>query len=316
MAIVYISHRMEEVFEIADHITVLRDGRVVGTAPRSSYTRDSLITQMVGRSLPEFFPEGRSAVGAEVLRVRALSTRARTGRQRLADIHLHVRGGEVVGIAGLLGAGRTELLETLFGACPRRDWAGEIVYKGAPLDFRSPRDAIAAGIGFVAEDRKGQSLALGRSVGENVTLAGLDRFVNRGVIDLQQESRSVRDAVRTLRIKTPSTATPVGLLSGGNQQKVVFARHWLTRPGLFLLDEPTQGIDVGAKAEIYGLVRELAGEGAAILMASSDMPELLALADRILVMCAGRIAGELHRGEATQERILDLATRFHDAAPA
>jgi ribose transport system ATP-binding protein len=315
MAIVYISHRLDEVFDIADRITVLRDGRLVDSRPAGEYTRDSLITQMVGRPLPEFFPSDAPATrGAELIRVRGLDVAARAGKQRLADIDLHVSAGEVVGLAGLLGAGRTELLEALFGVRPPSTWNGDITIEGERKVFRSPRDAIAAGLGFVAEDRKGQSLALGRPVSENITLAGLARFVSKGLIRLRDEAQGVDAAVRALRIKTPNTATPVGLLSGGNQQKVVFARHWLTQPRIFLLDEPTQGIDVGAKAEIYALVRELAGGGAAVLLASSDMPELLALCDRILVMCEGRIAGELSREEASQERILDLATRFGHGA--
>jgi ribose transport system ATP-binding protein len=316
MAIVYISHRMDEVFEISDRITVLRDGRLVDSRAAGHYTRDSLITQMVGRPLPEFFPPDTPAIrGAELIRVSGLNVAPRAGKQRLIDINLHVSAGEVVGLAGLLGAGRTELLEAVFGVCPLSMWNGDIVIEGERKVFRSPRDAIAAGLGFVAEDRKGQSLALGRPVGENVTLAGLARFVSGGLIRLRDEAQGIDAAVRALRIRTPTTATAVGLLSGGNQQKVVFARHWLTQPRIFLLDEPTQGIDVGAKAEIYALVRELAGNGAAVLLASSDMPELLALCDRILVMCAGTIAGELSRADASQERILDLATRFgHGAA--
>jgi len=310
MAIVYISHRMDEVFEIADQITVLRDGRCVDSRPASGYVRDTLITQMVGRPLPEFFPEVRTQRGAEVLRVRGLNVAPRAGKQRLTNISLHIHAGEVVGLAGLLGAGRTELLETIFGACPRSYWQGEITVNGVGKIFHSPRDAIAAGLGFVAEDRKGQSLALGRPVSENVTLAGLARFVSRGVISLRKEAAGVDAAVSALRIKTPTNDTPVGLLSGGNQQKVVFARNWLTQPKLFLLDEPTQGIDVGAKAEIYALIRQLASNGAAVLLASSDMPELLALCDRIVVMCSGSTAGELTREDASQERILDLATRF------
>lgn len=310
MAIVYISHRMDEVFEISDQITVLRDGLLVDSRPTGEYTRESLIMDMVGRPLPEFFPKVQAQSGAEAIRVVGLNVVPRVGKQSLSDIHLHVNAGEVVGLAGLLGAGRTELLETLFGACPSAYWSGKIFINGEPKTLKSPRAAIACGMGFVAEDRKGQSLALGRPVSENVTLAGLTRYVSKGLINLREESQGVDAAVRALRIKTPHTATPVGLLSGGNQQKVVFARNWLTQPKVFLLDEPTQGIDVGAKAEIYALVRELAESGAAVLLASSDMPELLALCDRILVMCAGSIAGELSRAQATQERILDLATRF------
>jgi ribose transport system ATP-binding protein len=308
VAIVYISHRIEEVLEIADRITVLRDGCWIATRAAAEHTRQSLIEQMVGRSLPEWQAAGPLSLGAEVLRVRALHAPPRPGRQALLGVDLVVHAGEVLGLAGLLGAGRTELLEAIFGVRPQRELAGEILLAGQRCNFRSPRDAIAAGVGFVAEDRKVQSLAMQWSVAENITLAGLGRYVSAGIIDLSRESDGVDAAVRALRIKAPDTRQAVSTLSGGNQQKVVFARNWLMRPRLFLLDEPTQGVDVGAKAEIYALVRQLAEQGAAVLLASSDMPELLALCDRIAVMHQGRVAGELPRAQVTQQRILELAS--------
>jgi ABC-type sugar transport system ATPase subunit len=317
MGIAYISHRMEEVFALADRITVLRDGRHVATRPSSSLSRDSLIQLMVGRSLPEMFPKGHAEPGATVLRVDRLSANKKPGGQSVKDVSLRLRAGEVTGLAGLLGAGRTELLEALFGVRHHSALRGCVEIDGKAVKFKTPREAISGGMGFVAEDRKGQSLALGRPVRENITLASLNRFSRHGFLRMDEERLAVEGAIRSLRIKTPSASARVGTLSGGNQQKVVLARYWILRPKVFLLDEPTQGIDVGAKAEIYALIRSLADDGAAILMASSDMPELMGLCDRILVMCEGRMTGELSRGEATQERILDLATRFgHEHQPS
>jgi len=321
LAVIYISHRMDEIFTISDRITVLRDGKLVGSAQASSLTRDSLIKMMVGRELRELFPARSRQSGAEVISTHGLSVRATGGRQALEDINLKVHAGEIVGLAGLLGAGRTEVLEALFGVPAPARVSGEIRIDGQPVRLRSPVDAIARGIGFVTEDRKGQSLVLARPVGENASLAALAHYVRGGVLQLAREARDVGEKVRELRIKTPSLATAAGSLSGGNQQKVVLAKWLLTRPKLILLDEPTQGIDVGAKAELYELIDRLARAGTAIVLASSEMPELLALCDRVHVLCEGRISGVLDHAEATQERILDLATRFsghvetHIAAP-
>jgi ribose transport system ATP-binding protein len=225
-----------------------------------------------------------------------------------------VRAGEIVGLAGLLGAGRTELLEAIFGVPNPNRVRAHIELRGRRMRLASPEEAIRAGISFVTEDRKNQSLVLLRPVGENVSLVGLARFRRRGLLDLKLEARRVQQLVQDLRIKTPGLKTPAASLSGGNQQKVAVAKFLLVEPRLFLLDEPTQGIDVGAKAEIYGLINQLAQAGAGIVLASSDMIELLALCDRILVMCEGQISGELTRSDATQEKILDLATRFNPAA--
>ena len=328
MAIVYISHRMDEIFSLSDHVTVLRDGRLAGTRPTNELSRDALISLMVGRSLPELYAQsssGQSSSGQdqtvtapEVLRVTKLSAKAKLGGQTLSDISFQVHAGEIVGLAGLLGAGRTELLEALYGVPHPSSVSGQLHLNGQPVRIASPRDAIAAGIGFVTEDRKHQSLVLVRSVAENISLAMLPKFVRGGLIDLVKEGKAVTGALKTLRVKTPSGSTPIASLSGGNQQKVVFAKYWLLTPKLFLLDEPTQGIDVGAKAEIYELIRDLAKAGTAVILASSEMPELLNLCDRILVLCDGRITANLTRTEATQEKILDFATRFHintDRAP-
>jgi ribose transport system ATP-binding protein len=310
MAIIYISHRMDEIFAISNRITVLRDGRLVGSKLASQLSRARLITMMVGRELTELYPVRNGVLGAEVLRVDGLCVIAPPGRQRLQEVHFTVLAGEIVGLAGLLGSGRTEVLEAIYGVPPPSSVRGQISLDGVSLRLNSPRDAIAAGIGFVTEDRKNQSLVLVRSVAENASLVGLSQFVKGFKIDLRREENAVSSVVQNLRIKTPSLNTPVSSLSGGNQQKVVLAKYVLTNPKLFLLDEPTQGIDVGAKAEIYSLINRLAQEGAAVMIASSEMPELLALCDRIVVMCEGRVSGELTRTDATQERILDLATKF------
>lgn len=322
MAVIYISHRMDEIFRISNRITVLRDGKLVGSAPARDLTRDSLIKMMVGRELRDLFPARTRQSGAEVIAVKGLSVRGVVGKQALADIDLAVHAGEIIGLAGLLGAGRTEVLEAMFGVPAPDRVSGEIRISGTPVRLSSPRAAIGHGIGFVTEDRKHQSLVLVRSVGENASLAALSHFVRGGILQLSREAREVGEKVRELRVKTPSLATAAGSLSGGNQQKVVLAKWLLTRPKVVLLDEPTQGIDVGAKAEIYELIDRLAKSGAAVVLASSEMPELLALCDRVHVLCEGRIAGTLDHVEATQERILDLATRFsthadtHIAPPA
>lgn len=311
MAIVYISHRMDEIFRISDRITVLRDGCLVCTKLASEFNRDTLIAAMVGRELKELYPDRDATPGEKLLEIKALSVGSSPNRQAIHDISFDVRAGEIVGLAGLLGAGRTEILEALYGVSYRRRISGEISVAGNPVLLSSPRDAINTGIGFVTEDRKGQSLVLMRPILENASLVGLRKFVRHGFLRLQQETEEVGDMVRRLRIRTPSINTSAGSLSGGNQQKVVLAKFLITAPKLYLLDEPTQGIDVGAKAEIYALIHQLAKENAGVILASSEMPELLSLCDRIIVLCEGKIAGELTKAEATQEKILDLATRFY-----
>jgi ribose transport system ATP-binding protein len=312
VSVIYISHRLEELAEIAGSVTVLRDGELIGTHPIGDVTRDQLIRMMVGRPLKDFFVKADAGGGAaaDCLRVDHLSLKGDrgAGRRALHDISFSVREGEVVGLAGLMGAGRTEVLETIFGAHPRRLVSGEVDIAGRRVTIRSPRQAIRAGLAFLTEDRKGQSLATMLSVRFNITLASLRRLLRWFGLDRRRERSIVLAQIARLRIKTPSPATVVNTLSGGNQQKVALAKSLLTEPKVVLMDEPTRGIDVGGKAEIYGLINELAQAGTGILMVSSEMPELLAMCDRILVLCEGRVTAELDRAEATQERILEAAT--------
>jgi ribose transport system ATP-binding protein len=311
VAVVYISHRLEELEQIADSVTVLRDGAFVGRRDMAGTSRSELIAMMVGRPLTELFPrpQAESSDGQERLRVEHLDVDGdpRAGRASLHDIGLTVRAGQIVGLAGLMGAGRSEVLETVFGAQPRHAVHGRLWLDGRRYQPRSPRHAIGNKIALVAEDRKAQSLVLGNTVRFNASLSALDRFRRWGLVDGRRERAAVAEIVRSLRVKTPGIDSTVADLSGGNQQKVVLAKCLLTRPSLILMDEPTRGIDVGAKAEIYELMTELAAQGAAILMASSELPELLAMCDRILVLCEGRVTGEFHRGQATQETILAAA---------
>ncbi len=303
IAVVYISHRLDEIFALADRVVVLRDGRQVGSRPRTGLGRKELIQLMVGRDLADEYPRRRPAFGPVRLAVSGLS-RGRAVR----DVSFTVRGGEILALAGLVGAGRTETLRLVFGA-DRRD-AGEILLDGRPLQIRSPRDAIAAGIGLLTEDRKLQGLVLGRSVRENFALPNLGRLSRLGFIDGRREREAFGRHVAALRIKVPHQDELARNLSGGNQQKVVLAK-WLERDcEVLFFDEPTRGIDVGARHEIYLLMNDLAARGKAIVMVSSDLPEVLGMADRILVMHDGRITGALDNrggGGATQEDVMRLA---------
>ncbi len=300
VAIVYISHRMEELFAIGDRVTVLRDGRHVGTRAIGETTMGELVRLMVGRDLNEHFPKQRAAVGAEVLRVEHLERKG-----VLHDINLSLRRGEVVGLAGLMGSGRTELARALFGA-DRID-SGRILVRGEERAIRSPRDAIALGLGFLTEDRKQQGLVLVLSVQENICLPSVSRLSRAGCMQPAQETQMTAKRIAELRIKTPGPQQRVVNLSGGNQQKVVLGKWLCTEADILIFDEPTRGIDVGSKVEIYQLMNQLAARGAAILMISSELPEILGLSDRILVMNAGRIAGEFTAADATQEKLLAAA---------
>jgi ribose transport system ATP-binding protein len=312
VTVIYISHRLEELFEIADSVTVLRDGELIGTRPMADITTPELIRMMVGRPLKEFFHKDQlaEAAGDDCLAVERLSLQGDrdAGRRALHGVSFRVRRGEVVGLAGLMGAGRTEVLETIFGVHPRRLVEGEVRLAGAPVTIRSPHEAIRHGLAFLTEDRKGQSLATMLSVRFNVTLASLGRLMRWFGLDRRRERTLVQEQIAQLRIKTPSANATVDNLSGGNQQKVALAKSLLTDPKVVLMDEPTRGIDVGAKAEIYALINQLTQDGAGVLMVSSEMPELLAMCDRILVLREGRLTAELDRKEATQERILEAAT--------
>jgi ribose transport system ATP-binding protein len=312
VCVIYISHRLEELPQIAHNVSVLRDGRMIGTVPVAQATRSELIAMMVGRPLQAFFPAPETRAGQrELLRAESLGLTAdgSGGRRSLRDISFTLHTGEIVGIAGLMGAGRTELLETLFGVHPPRSVRGHLFLDGRPARIRSPRHAIARGLAFVTEDRKAQSLITSLSVRFNITLAALRRFLRGITIDRAQERAAAGAAIHDLRIKTPSALTIVNNLSGGNQQKVVIAKCLLTQPRILLMDEPTRGIDVGAKAEIYALMKRLVADGLGIVMVSSELPELMALCDRILVLCEGRITAEFPRGTATQEQLIEAATQ-------
>ncbi|MBL9174698.1 MAG: sugar ABC transporter ATP-binding protein [Verrucomicrobiales bacterium] len=301
LGIIYISHRLDEIDLIADRITVLRDGRNVGEAPAGGISRTALIGLMVGRELKDEFPPRSSVPGNTRLEVHGL------GRgQVVRDISFSVRRGEILAMTGLIGAGRTETARLIFGADPRD--CGEIRLDGNILDIRSPRDAIRSGIGLLTEDRKLQGLVLRHSVLENFGLPNLERFSHRGFLKLGIEREDFADYARRLGIRIPGPEERAGNLSGGNQQKVVLAK-WLARNcEVLIFDEPTRGIDVGAKYEIYRLMNELAAAGKALIMISSELPEVLGMADRILVLRQGRVAGEIADArQATQEEILHLA---------
>ncbi|MER7419455.1 sugar ABC transporter ATP-binding protein [Micromonospora peucetia] len=316
VAVVYISHRLEEIEHIADRATVLRNGEVAGTLRPDRADRQRIITLMVGRPAEALFNAG--SAGAKVpaparppvLEVADLAVRPRVtrpGRCEPAGVSLTVHAGEIVGLAGLMGAGRTELLETLYGAGPPGRRTGLLRLAGSPYAPRGPRRALRAGVGFVPEDRRRCALVLEHPVGRSIVLAALHRLSTAGVVRSGRERDAVGQQVSALSIRTPSSTAPVGALSGGNQQKVVFARHLLTRPRLLLLDEPTRGVDVGAKAEIYRLLRRLADDGMGILLASSELPELTGVCDRIVVLRRGRAVAELPADGCTGEDILTAA---------
>jgi len=311
VGVIYISHRLEELEQIADRATVLRDGSLVGTVSIKDTSRRELIGMMVGQPLQDLFPKGDATAGEDLLVLDGFTVvprRPRPGRSEPRGISLKVRRGEIVGLAGLMGAGRTELLETLFGSGSAGSIEGTAELEGRPLDLSSPRRALAAGIGFVPEDRKDLGLVLGASISSNITLAALRQFARGGLVRSRPAQRAVDRSMADMSIKAAGRMAPVRSLSGGNQQKVVFAKQLLTRPRLLLLDEPTRGVDVGAKAEIYRLLNELAEDGLGILMASSELPELLGVCDRIAVLRDGIVVAEMPAAEATQEMLLEVAT--------
>lgn len=301
VTIVYISHRLEEISEVCDRATIMRDGKWVATEDVKDLTREDIIRLMVGRELKDAIPKVAAEQGQVALAVRNLN---RAGV--LHNITFEVKQGEVLGIAGLVGAGRTETARAIFGADAID--SGTIEIFGKPVKIKSPQDAIKYGIGLVTEDRKQQGLVLGMAVRENTTLANLGALANLGFINSREE-RKVAEKYRTdLGVKTPHIEQAVQNLSGGNQQKVVLAKWLYTGSKILIFDEPTRGIDVGAKSEIYKLMNALAAQGVAIIMISSELPEVMGMSDRILVMHEGRITGELLRAEATQEKIMHLAT--------
>ncbi len=307
IAAIYISHKFEEVFAIADRITVLRDGKSITTLETKKTTPDEVIRHMVGRPITELFPRRASTPGEVLLSVRGLSAAPSRGKPaRLKDLSFEVRAGEVLGIGGLMGAGRSELLLHLFGAWGAR-LAGNVNLAGIELDSPTPHRALGAGLALVSEDRKRYGLFLEAPIGFNLSLSSLGRLQQSGLIDEDREVARSRELFEGLRVKAPGLQTAVRSLSGGNQQKVVIGKALMTEPKVLMLDEPTRGIDVGAKLEVYEVINRLCAEGKAIVLVSSELPELLGMSDRIVMLAEGRLGGSFTRAEATQERLLAAA---------
>jgi D-xylose transport system ATP-binding protein len=303
---VYISHKLDEVFRIADRITVLRDGEAVCTLEASTTDKAEVIRHMVGREITEFYPRQAVTPGEVLLHVDSLTVTGDTGTRSLGDITLEVRSGEVLGLGGLMGAGRTELLMHIMGAYGQRG-AGTVQVDGCELRDHGPAQAIAAGLVLVSEDRKRYSLLLEKSIGFNLSLSALGQFASGPWIDTNREIRRNQELFDALGIRANSQQAMVGSLSGGNQQKVVLGKALMTEPQVILLDEPTRGIDVAAKVEVYELINRLTDAGKAVLLVSSELQELMGMSDRMVILSNGRIGGRFDRGKATQERILAAA---------
>ncbi|MFS7003969.1 sugar ABC transporter ATP-binding protein [Carnobacterium maltaromaticum] len=301
VAIIYISHRMEEIFEISDRITVMRDGMTVDTTLTKETNVDDVVRKMVGREISDYYPKKNAEIGETVFEVKNLS-----GTSGFENISFSVKSGEIVGFSGLMGAGRTEIMRGIFGIDPISQ--GEIILEGKKVQLKNPSTSIKAGVGFLTENRKEEGLVLDFSIKDNISLPSIDEFRVRGLIDTKTEDEFVQLLMKRLTVKAQNEDISAGSLSGGNQQKVVLAKWIGIGPKVLILDEPTRGVDVGAKREIYQLMNELAERGVAIVMVSSDLPEVLGVSDRILVVHEGKIAGELNRTEATQEKIMNLAT--------
>ncbi|MEX1123269.1 MAG: sugar ABC transporter ATP-binding protein [Balneolales bacterium] len=300
VSIVYISHRMSELYEIGDKVTVLRDGKYIGTKKISDINRQDLIKMMVNRDLDEQYPARNPKISEEVLRVEGLERKG-----VLSNINFKLHRGEILGIAGLMGSGRTELARAIYGV--DKISAGKIFVRNKLQNINSPRKAIKLGMGFLTEDRKSEGLVLVLTVKKNITLSSIDKYLRFGVLNYKDELKKVNHYIESLRVKTPGPNQKVLNLSGGNQQKVVLSKWLCCHSDIFIFDEPTRGIDIGAKAEIYNLMSTLTQKGVAIIMISSELPEILGMSDRILVMNKGTIAGELTREQANQEKIMEYA---------
>jgi ABC-type sugar transport system ATPase subunit len=309
VAIIYITHRMEEVFELTNRVTVMRDGEYIETVETKDTNKDALIKLMVGRDMSQIFDRASYVQDEILFSVRELFYHSPLDKSKflLEDISFELKKGEILGIAGLMGAGRTELFEAIYGLHSKQV-RGEFKLRGKSLTIRGPKDALNAGIAFVTEDRKEQGLVLGRSIGENITLPRLKSYVQGAMINRKQERKDWEKQVEALRIKTPSPDAHASSLSGGNQQKIVLARWLLTNPTVLLLDEPTRGIDVGARGEIYNLINEFAQSGMGVIVISSELPEVIGLSDRILTFCEGRLTGEFVGEDMTQENLMHAAT--------
>jgi D-xylose transport system ATP-binding protein len=319
VACVYISHKLDEVAAIADSVTVIRDGRFIGSAPMSGLSPREIIRMMVGREMTNLYPREPHEIGDVVFEARHVTAFSRhdRSRKRVDDVSFSVRRGEIVGIAGLVGAGRTELVSSVFGSYPGEHTA-EIYIAGRKCAIRSPRDAVKAGICMVPEDRKAHGIVPGMAVGHNMTMATLPQFARHGVLDVDSEGRAIDHDIAAMRIRTASPALAISNLSGGNQQKAVISRMLMPKPRVLILDEPTRGVDVGAKYEIYRLIYELARDGVAIIMVSSELPEVLGISDRVLVIGEGRLRGDFTNDGLTQEQVLSAAigADTSDAHPA
>ena len=302
--IIYISHKMEEILRISDAVTVMRDGTHVATKPANELTMDEIIKFMVGRELTQRYPEKSHKIGEVLLSVDRLSSTY----NHLSEVSFELKKGEIVGVAGLDGSGRTELLENLFGISQRED--GMLVKEGRFIKNKNPREAIKNGFAFLTEERRATGIFGILNIRDNTVISSLKRHSFGPIFSKRKSKHSTDNCIRLLKVKTPSQEAKIRSLSGGNQQKVILGRWLLTKPDVLLLDEPTRGIDVGAKYEIYQLILELAADGRAVLMVSSEMPELLGVCDRILVMSGGRLAGEVDAKTTTQEEIMMLATKY------
>jgi rhamnose transport system ATP-binding protein len=301
VAILFVSHRLEEVFELADRITIMRDGTHVITAPVAQFTSEDVIRYMVGRELTSLFPKGEAQIGEVLLDVRHL-----TRKGEFEDVSFQLRRGEILGFAGLVGAGRTEVARVIFGI-DRAD-AGEIRIGNKPVHISSPKAAMRYGLAYVPEDRRQQGLVMDFSIAANITLPILQKFSRLGIVDRQRERTIATDYSRQLRVRSAGIDQLVKALSGGNQQKVVLAKWLVTNPTILILDEPTRGVDIGAKAEVHRIVSDLASKGLAIILISSELPEVLAMSDRVLVMHEGRLTAMFNRAEANQEKVMFAAT--------
>ena len=306
VSIVYISHKMDEILRISDEVTIMRDGQYIGTWPAKELTTDSIITKMVGRELTNLFPQRENKPGEVVFRVEDFTS---INPKSFRNVNFELRKGEILGVGGLVGAQRTELMEGLFGI--RSHTTGRITYKGKEMRINRPKDAIDQGVAMLTEDRRATGILGVLSVADNISVASLKQYLDFHVcINDRKVEQLVQDNVAKMNIKTPSSKTQIKSLSGGNQQKVLIGRWLANDPDVLILDEPTRGIDVGAKYEIYCIIAELAKQGKSIIMISSEMSELIGMSDRVMVMCDGRVTGFIDGQDATQENIMELATQF------
>ena len=306
VAIVYISHKMDEILRIGDEVTIMRDGKYIGTWDAKELTTEKIITQMVGRELKNLYPPKNNVPGEVVFEVKDFTS---INPRSFRHVNFQLRKGEILGVGGLVGAQRTELMEGLFGI--RSHSSGQIFYKGKEMSISRPKDAIDSGIAMLTEDRRGSGIMGVLSVADNISISSLNKYLDYGVmINGKKVEQLVQDNVKKMNIKTPSSKTQIKSLSGGNQQKVLVGRWLANDPDVLILDEPTRGIDVGAKYEIYCIIEELARSGKSIIMISSEMGELIGMSDRIMVMCDGRVTGFIDGKDATQENIMALATQF------